>query len=322
MSAAGYPEPRWPALAKLLSRAQCVPEHANTDALRYRLLGYALSESNDTPDAWLSYQADTGSVAPGVVLRADPVHLRADQSQLLLFDAEHLQITTEEAQALALAFNQLYAVDGLRLELPTPARGYLHLPQQPDLRTTPLLRAIGRDVDTCLPAGRDARHWHRFLNEVQMLFHDHPVNRAREARGRPLINSLWLWGGGNALAAASSDWQQIWCADVAMKGLAWLNGIRCSEPPADARIWLHEAVGDRHLLCLDQLRRPVAYGDVEAWFAEAEKLDRDWFAPLLNALREGHVRELVLYPDVGRRYRITRWHLWRFWRKRSFVPGF
>lgn len=303
-----------PALATLLSRAQRTPEPADTEALRYRLLGYALSESHDRPDAWLSYQFDTGTVAPGALLRADPVHLRANQSGLVLFDAENLHVSADEAWAIADIFNRHYAADGLRLELPTPNRGYLHLSRQPDLRTTPLTRALGRDVDACLPTGPEAPQWHRFLNEVQMLFHTHPVNQAREARGQPMINSLWLWGGGRPLAATASDWRQLWCHDAALRGLAWLNGIRASAPPADAHEWLREAVGDRHLMYVDSLRHAGAYADLESWSAQMERWEQDWFEPLTQALRQGRLKELRLYPDDGRLYRATRWDLWKFWR--------
>lgn len=304
-----------PALDKLLVRAQRTSEATGTDALRYRLLGYALSEAHDRPDAWLSYQFDTGTVAPGALLRADPVHLRATQSGLVLFDAENLHIAAAEAQALADAFNRHYAAEGVRLELPTPTRGYLHLSRQPDLRTTPLGRALGRDIDACLPAGPEAPLWHRFLNEVQMLFHSHPVNRAREARGQPLINSLWLWGGGRPLFATAGDWRQIWCEDAALRGLAWLNGIRAAEPPADARTWLREAAGDRHLMYVDAPWRLAAYADLEGWAALLERWEHAWFAPLTQALRQGRLKELRLYPDDGRLYRVSRWDLWKFWRK-------
>lgn len=315
-SGAGVAEAHGPALRVLLARARRTVVPTDTDALRYRLLGYALSDTQDHPDAWLSYQFDTGAVAPGALLRADPVHLRADRSHLLLFDAAHLHITPDETQALAEAFNRHYAADGLRLELPVSTRGYLHLPQLPELRTTPLMQAVGCDVDACLPAGHDAREWHRFLNEVQMLFHDHPVNRAREARGKPVINSLWLWGGGRPLAAAASDWQRVWSDDPALRGLAWLNGIRGSEPPADAQMWLNEVVDGQHLLHVETLRQAVAYGDVEGWSAEVERLERTWFAPLLQALRRGRLRELTLYPGDAHVYRVMRRDLWCFWRVR------
>jgi hypothetical protein len=315
MGLPGFPEPHCPALATLLARAQRSAEAVDAETLRYRLLGYALSDSHDYPAAWLSYQVDTGSVAPGPLLRADPVHLRADQHRLMLFDAEHLSITSDEAQALVMAFNQLFASDGLRLEAPTPQRWYLHLASRPEMLTKPLTRAHGRDIDACLPTGRDARTWHRQLNEVQMLFHDHAVNHAREARGQPLINSVWLWGGGPALAAVANDWERIWTVDTPLQGLARLNGVRCSEPPADATAWLREVAGRRQLLCLDDVRQAVAYADIEAWLAQLERLELNWFAPLLQLLRQGKISELTLHPSNGYAYKICRWQTLCFWRR-------
>ena len=54
----------------------------------------------------------------------------------------------------------------------------------------------GRDVYGHLPDGADGPFVRRVLTELQMVMHDHPVNRARERAGRLAANSLWLWGGG------------------------------------------------------------------------------------------------------------------------------
>lgn len=315
MGTAGFPGAHRPALSRLLSRARRSLVRGDAEHLRYALFGYALSENHDRPDAWLSYQTDTGRVASGPLLCADPVHLRADQHRLLLFDASQLDIRPEEAQALTAAFNQLYATDGLRLEAPTTARWYLHLPESADIRTTPLLQTMGRDIDPHLPAGPAAGHWQRLGNEVQMLFHAHPVNRERETRGRPLINSLWFWGGGGPITAVAQKWQRVWSRDVRLQALARLNGVQCMPPPEDAKAWLHAAVGDRHLLFLEQLYPAVAYADLDSWLVELERLDALWFMPILQALRRGRLRELQLYPADGYVYRVTRWDLWRFWRR-------
>src|SRR5690606_19137784 len=40
------------------------------------------------------------------------------------------------------------------------------------------------------------RPWRRLVNELQMLWFDHPINRERETRGLRSVNSLWLYGGG------------------------------------------------------------------------------------------------------------------------------
>lgn len=40
-----------------------------------------------------------------------------------------------------------------------------------------------------------SRDWRRFVNEIQMLYFDHPVNANRQQQGLPPINSLWPVGG-------------------------------------------------------------------------------------------------------------------------------
>ena len=61
---------------------------------------------------------------------------------------------------------------------------------------------IGRNVDRWLGETRSAagRRIRRLQSEAQLVFHAHPVNEAREARGEPVVNSLWLSGCGRAQA--------------------------------------------------------------------------------------------------------------------------
>lgn len=313
MGLKGFPAPNCPALNKLLARANRIAKSGTADALRYALFNYALPDHQDRPDGWLSYQVDTGAVPNGVVLRADPVHLRADQHRLVLFDAGQLKITLEEAQALTESFNQLYVADAMQLEAPTAVRWYLRLAETPALHNTPVSQVLGRDIDTHLPTGPAARHWRRFSNEVQMLFHDHPVNRQREAQGQPLINSLWLWGGGMPITTTAQTWQRLWSSDVVTRGLARLNAVRCTAPPDDAVTWLSQVVGDQHLLTLEDAMSPVAYAAVDDWIDAVESLERRWFAPLLSALVAGRLRELRVLAANGYEYRVTRWDLLRVW---------
>ncbi len=314
MDLPGFPTPNCPALNKLLARARRITKPGTADALRYSLFNYAFPDHQDRPDGWLSYQIDTGAVPNAVVLRADPVHLRADQHRLMLFDANQLAITMDEAQTLAASFNKLYAADAMQLEVPTATRWYLRLTESPSLRTTPLSQVLGQDIDTHLPSGADAQYWRRFSNEMQMLFHDHPVNHLRETKRQPLINSLWLWGGGKPITPIAQTWQRVWTAEIVSQGLARLNGVRCAAPPEDAAAWFTQVVGDEHLLTLEDLQNPVAYADVEDWLAAVEDLEKNWFSPLLSALSSGRLRELRLLPANGQEYRITRWDLMRLWR--------
>lgn len=314
MELKGFPAPCCPALDKLLARARRTSRSGSADALRYSLFNYALPEHQDRPDGWLSYQVDTGAVPNGIVLRADPVHLRADQDRLVLFGADQLDIHIEEAQALADAFNQLYTADVMQLEVPTPTRWYLRLTEAPALHHTPLSQVLGRDIDTLLPTGPAAQPWRRFSNEVQMLFHDHPVNHQRETQRQPFINSLWLWGGGKPIPTTAQIWQRLWSADVVSQGLARLNAVRCTTPPSDATSWLSQVVGDQHLLTLEDCMNPVAYAAVDDWVTAVESLEQRWFAPLLSALGAGQLCELGVLAANGYEYRITRWDLLRVWR--------
>ena len=75
-----------------------------------------------------------------------------------------------------------------------PMQWVAEVPVGTDLEGCSFALAEGLNVENYLPRGRHARVWRRILNQVQMLWHDHPVNHARERAGRPPVNALW-WGG-------------------------------------------------------------------------------------------------------------------------------
>jgi hypothetical protein len=133
----------------------------------------------------LTWLADSGERAPGFIMRADPVHLRADQACLRLFDSTTFAIDAQEARDLVTAFNDYYRGQGRHLDAPLPQRWYLTLGEAPAVTTVAPLRLAGRDIKDGLPHGEGGAAWHAFLNDVQMLFHDHPINQARERRGVP-----------------------------------------------------------------------------------------------------------------------------------------
>jgi hypothetical protein len=61
--------------------------------------------------------------------------------------------------------------------------------------TTELSEVHG-PIHAHLPRGDHAKAWRRWLSEIQMLLHEHPVNAARDAAGRAPVTGLWLSGGG------------------------------------------------------------------------------------------------------------------------------
>jgi len=101
--------------------AAAAPERApvSTKAAPISLTSYLLQLFGAASSAPYALAADDPSWdRQGVVLQADPVHLRADRDQLRLFDARHLGISQVEADAFVDAINAHLAEDGLRLLAP------------------------------------------------------------------------------------------------------------------------------------------------------------------------------------------------------------
>jgi hypothetical protein len=62
-------------------------------------------------------------------------------------------------------------------------------------RTITPMALMGQDLGDWWPMGDHWRAWRKRVNEIQMAWHDHPVNLARERQGLPAVNSIWLFGG-------------------------------------------------------------------------------------------------------------------------------
>ena len=103
----------------------------------------------------------------------------------------------------------------------------------------------------------------------------------------------------------AGPWQSLSAEDPAALGLAKLAGMR------------HRAPEDgRHLVVLDMLRGAAALGDAEALTQRLQKLETDWFAPSLAALRAGRFGMITLHvPDAGLSFETARGDLRRFWRR-------
>ena len=113
---------------------------------------------------------------------------------------------------------------------------------------------MGRNVHDFMPAGRDGARIRSLMNEIQMLLHEHPVNRRRERARLLPVNGWWLWGFGDGVAdapgAGISHWRlhsdDRWlralghalgsdAGDITTVGSDTLRGdtlIALSQPPA------------------------------------------------------------------------------------------
>lgn len=241
----------------------------------------------------------------------DPVRLRFEERSMVLDDPAPLGLDQAEAEALAVALAPTLAPLG-ELDLLAPQCWNLHL-RQPAPRFPALRPGIGRAVAP-LPAHADYRPWRQALNEAQMVLHAHPVNQAREAAARPLVNSLWPWGGGRPAPAKPASHGQLWAADPVLLGLAHWQEIAAQPLPAR----LQGKPGRATLALFDALAAPARLGDALAWRDALARLEADWLAPALAALRSGGLNSLCLLAPGEHNsveLRVGRAELWKFWRK-------
>ncbi len=306
-------------LERLLARGDVVDppsRNGNPEGPLFRLCGFSLEPGCDPPVAAVTHRLDMGDQDDGWYMRVDPVHLRPDLDKLLLFDAQTFVLSEDEAHALASELRELLGRMGGELFVPVPSRWYLRLPEPPGIRTHSLVEVSGHDLRACLPEGDRAAEWRSLLNEIQMVLHVSPVNRAREERGEPAVNSVWFWGGGPLPAPGDRLFDQIWSDDPLARGLAQLAGAAAPGRPADGEAWQRSAeLGVAHLVVLDELQASVRYRDMAVWLEQLEKVETRWLSPLWDGLRRGQLASLTLVDNGRLGRRATRRSTARWWRR-------
>ncbi len=316
-----------PALARLLARAD---RHGVGEVIHpgieHLLARHFLLDAASLPWGALGYWGETGQVAQGVVMRLDPVHLQLGMTEAIVHGGAALRLTLDEAQALAQALQAHFAASGWHIHVAAPERWYVCVDRAGnevfDLQTTPLAQALGHDAGVFKPQGRDARRWLADINEAQMLLFAHPVNAAREARGLPIINSLWPWGAGDISqfvhccepgerAFAPMQYEVVYANNPLARGLAHALGWPVHDLPETFDECADLSVNA--LIVLDDLVQPLQDGDFEDWQATLEGLEARWFAPLRHALAQGSLSALQI--DTGAaRFVGKPTQRWRFWR--------
>jgi hypothetical protein len=303
--------PRVPQLAALLARGDTVT--LPPGEFESWLCGaFGVARQNDWPVAPLTLAEDGGNAGNGFWLRCDPAHIYLQQHRMILSDAAGTP-SADESAALIEALNAHFRADGPQFFAGGNGRWYVRDDAHARVTTCFMSEAMHRDIDSLLPAGDDGRHWRRVMNEIQMLLHAHPLNMAREARGLPAFNSLWLWGGGTAPPAASSSFSQVCSDDPLARALARHAAAAVAGLPESAEAMI--AAGGHALAVITKLRDAR---DFESWCAALEECERQWFAPCSEALHDGRMQSLTIVAPAqpyGRQFTISTSHRWRWWRR-------
>ncbi|MEN8174504.1 MAG: hypothetical protein ABFS23_01990 [Pseudomonadota bacterium] len=304
--------PPTPALEKLLARAR--PHAEPCRAWEWNLLSrfgiHCPDSGADAPFAALALYGRYMDPGSAFWLQADPVHLYADRDQLVLFDAGHHRISEAESDELVTLFNRHFADRGWHLLAPDPQHWYLGAPRRLSVQTHALDQARGYGIHPFQPKGEDAGTLRRLLTEVEMLFHQAPANQARETRGEPRINGLWLSGGG-VLPEAKSPLVTRVAGDISeplVLGAARLSGAVAVEGREGIAADGHQVIFSRGLLDARSAGDSVAHAQyLRDW---DRRLD-SWYRPLSS----GKLSEIRVSGGQVYRYDLGRRDLRRWWRR-------
>lgn len=268
------------------------------------------------PYAWRALNGDSATNArpESQLWFCEPVHFVFARDHLLVTPLAQAPLDAAEAQALAGSADEAARESGAALRLIDHGHWFLQVDGSWQLDTVPLAAALGRAVHEVLPTGADAARWRKLLNEIQMRWHIHPVNAARDARGAPTVNALWLHGGGVWNPLPHSPFATLLSDDPVLRGWALAAGLAPSALlPADAT---PNAKGDA-LSVWDGLQSSAIAEDWGAWLGLLPTFER-----MLESLRErafgaGFASvELVLAGSRGtRRFSLGTRDGWRFWKR-------
>jgi len=308
------PPPLVPALERLLARAdrQVVVTPAGASWLCERW-----GIGAPYPIAPLLAEYDGIDVLNDGWMFAEPFHITPDRN-LSLFPGRFLELNTVESAELVSALNSHFADRYLRFFTQAPTievqRWYVRvLPTEIPATTPPDVARFGSLVDF-LPRSAGTMDWRSLQNETQMLFFGHPVNEARETSGKPAVSGVWFWGGGVLPELRKPSYDHI-VADSALPSLlAKKSGIDLL--PLS---WQSVQSSQGNVLVVIESCSDLARDlDLRAWARELERLDREWFLPLSQALAKGAIQSLSIHvpgDECTRSFHITRRsQLLRFWR--------
>lgn len=310
--------PSLPALNWMLSRGEyaTLKSTSASDSL-CELFGLSAA-SNDHPVAAISRLTDDIQHPEGLWLRADPVHVRADRDGLILIDSNQFTITQHDALALAAEINVVLKSYELELEVPVPTRWYLRIKDDLKIRTTPVDAIVGRDILPFMPTGDDRINLIQLLNNIQMILHDAEINKKREQEKKLAVNSLWFWGYGKLPKIIDRQWSFVVSDEMLAKGLAMVAATPFTELPAAYSGMNNTEASYNGLIVINSCQKFSHYHDLEGWLEALMFYEKNWFEPLVKALKRGELDQLHIKTEINS-ISLDKLSRYRFWKKTKSI---
>src|SRR4030043_384735 len=138
-----------------------------------------------------------------IAFRCNLITLKFDGNKILMEDFSAGHITNEEARKVIVDLNRELATDEIRFyagvsyrHLMVMKNGAAKFSNMEKLKIPPPHDLTGKEISPFLPQMKEPVL--TLMKESQQVLKNHPVNYAREAKGLPPANSIWLWGQGRS----------------------------------------------------------------------------------------------------------------------------
>lgn len=301
--------------------ARTVPEGMppGSDTANLSVMGY-------DPKIYYSGRSPLEAVSMGIPLAADDVTFRCNLVNLseegalgdaTMVDYSSDEITTAESTELVNFLNREFHTEGRDLY---PGISYRHclVLRRAETGTdcTPPHDISLKPVREYLPKGRYGGQLLDLMKRSYALLRNHPVNRARAARGLRPANCCWFWGEGTRPALSSFEERfgvkggVISAVDL-IKGIGICAGLRSVDVPgatgnvdtnfqgkAEAAIELLENGCDFVYIHVEAPDECGHRREVENKVRSIELIDREILGRLLPALQKrGEDYAVLLMPD-------------------------
>jgi len=277
------PGTRAPGLARLLAAAG--PASREQDGASAALAArFGIARQLDWPLAPLRLAALGFAAGAAYWLVAEPVTLVAGRDDVRLVGAV-ADLASNDAATLVAALNAHFAEDGLAFVAARPDAWFVRAPAPARLTTHPLAAAIGHPLRGLLPSGEDAPTWRRWGQEIEMLFHDHPVNVGRARAGLQPVNAVWFSFGGTQPPVPAAGSLRIFARTGDALALALYAEAPALALPASLGPAIAAAAGAKTLVVALEATTDLA------------ALEAAWTAPAYAALARGTLGAVTLIGD-------------------------
>ncbi len=302
-----------------VGRARHVPEgfSPGSDVANLSLFGYdprryftgrapleAASLGIDlAPGDW-AFRCNMVTIRDGRMIDFTAGHISTEESAVLLSDlqseigSEHIEFVPGTSYRNILVYRSMGEAPPFSLET----------------RGTPPHDLTNSPVMDDYPRGPGSDILHRLMAQSVFVFADHPINRAREAKGKPPATSAWLWGAGSTPRLDSFEKRftkrgAIITGVDLLRGLAALVGWRRIDVPgatgytdtnyAGKGEYAVAAIEETDLIFVhvEATDEAAHEGDVEAKIKALENIDRHIVGPLYAALRHRGDYRIMVTPD-------------------------